>query len=131
MASWLLRGPSSAGAGQVLVVYYEDLLLDLPGQVARVDAFLHGRDDKSCGQAPPEYLDRVLKQVTFAYMKSNIDRYQPVSVGWKPGYQFIRKGTAGDYKALLTPEQVQRYRESLRASFPTDVLTFKPGFLEG
>ena len=161
--SWLLRSPSSVAAGHVLVVYYEDLLADLEGQVRRVDAFLrrdlrredpgHGGSGGSDGAAPSSSssssgdgaerrkeeeeagrercLAKVLEQVSFAFMKQHIERYQPLSVGWKPGYQFIRKGTAGDYKALLTPEQVQRYRSALRQSFPADVLSFKPGFLVG
>ena len=63
-------------------------------------------------------------------MRANQDRFQPRSVAWKDGYSFIRKGEAGDYKALLTKGQRDRFLESLNTSFPAGALAFKQSYLE-
>ena len=136
MKSWLLRRPDSAAASQVLVVYYEDMLADLRKEVDRINAFLT-RDFSSsrCSEVGNKTtvcdtpLDIIYEQVTFAYMKNHMDRFQPLSVGWKPGYQFIRKGEKGDYKQLFSAEHVERYQASVEKEFPVDVLRFKPSYL--
>ena len=63
-------------------------------------------------------------------MKAHEDRFQPVSVAWKDGYSFIRKGEAGDHKALLTERQLARFLASLHESFPASALAFKQSYLE-
>ena len=36
-------------------------------------------------------------------------RYEPVSVEWAPGFQFLRAGRSGDHKAELDGAMVERF----------------------
>ena len=63
---------------------------------------------------PADIEAHVLPNLTFDSMKRNMDRFQPVSVTWKPGYKFIRKGEVGDHKALLSETQQARFKECLQ-----------------
>lgn len=43
-----------------------------------------------------EELRDVVSQTSFSTMSEKVDTYQPVGVGWKPGYRFIRNEKKGD-----------------------------------
>jgi len=113
------------GAGSsVLVVYYEDMLSDLAREVGKVNDFL------GLPELSPLELKSFAGLTSFASMKTNIERFQPKSVAWKPGFSFIRKGRAGDHKTLLSEAQVRQYKDTLKASFPVDVLTFRAQYFD-
>ena len=61
-------------------------------------------------------------------MKANQDLYQPQSVGWKPGYEFIRKGEVGDNKKLMTAEQRARFHAQVRGALPESCAWLKPNY---
>lgn len=87
----------------ILLVKYEDLVGDLLGNLERISTFLdksYSRDFIACN---------ILPHVTFAGMKEHRRLYEPVSVEWKPGFQFIRKGIVGDHRTLLSEEQEREY----------------------
>jgi hypothetical protein len=51
-------------------------------------------------------------------MKSNKDKYQPISVKWKDNFEFIRKGEVGDSASVFSTEQEALFEEMLRREFP-------------
>lgn len=107
---------------EVLVLYYEDMKQDLKGTVKSIANHL----DLKLSDAQIEH--DILPKVSFQYMKTNQDLYQPQSVGWKPGYEFIRKGQVGDHKKLLSDGQRARFNEQLRATLPDDCSWLKPNY---
>ena len=119
--SWLLR--SGTGSSNVLVVYYEDLKADFKTQLRRISDFLELPYSQS-------KLDELAELMSFDFMKAQKDRFQPVSVGWKKGYEFIRKGAVGDHKNLLTEAHTRRFQACVEEAFPLDVLGFKGTYLQ-
>jgi hypothetical protein len=120
--SWLLRkGPAK---DSVLVVHYADLKADLEAQLRRINGFLRLPLLDEAAELP-----RLAAAVSFAHMKRHMDRFQPRSVAWKPGYEFIRRGESGDGAQLLTPDQHARFKAALEAEFPESILSFKPSYL--
>jgi len=107
LASWDL----AAGDPRVLILSYEDMLADLRSCVERVAAHL------SLGLAASDF-EELLPTFGFAHMKANADRFQPVSVAWKEGFQFIRKGVQGDSASLYGPAERTAYAEAFRERFP-------------
>ena len=101
-----------AGAGAagrpLLLLNYERMRRDLRGEVRRIAAFLDLR-------LPAGVLDdELLPSFRFAHMRDRIERFQPRSVTWLNGYNFLRKGTSGDGTARLAaarPSLAAEYRE--------------------
>lgn len=96
----------------ILLLTYEDLLSDTFGCILKISAFLGQRVD-------PEYLrDNILPHVTIEYMREHKHQYEPISVAWKEGFQFIRKGIVGDHKSVFTAQHDALYAEMLSREFP-------------
>lgn len=75
--------------GQTLFLAYEDLIADLPAGVRQVSRFL--------GVAlTPEEEDLIVARSSFHAMRDSIDKFQPISVKWRPGFSFIRRGEVDD-----------------------------------
>ena len=51
-------------------------------------------------------------------MRSNKQQYEPISVGWKPGFEFIRKGQIGDSDSIFQAHHRELYDEMIRKEFP-------------
>jgi hypothetical protein len=105
LKSWMPQAKEPSN--NVLLVKYEDLLQDLLGNLERISKFLgkeHERDFIA---------ENILPHVTFAGMKAHRSIYEPVSVQWKPGFEFIRKGVAGDHRTMLSAAQEERFRREL------------------
>jgi hypothetical protein len=51
-------------------------------------------------------------------MKANKNKYQPISVQWKDGFEFIRKGVVGDSASVFSCEQTALFDNMLREEFP-------------
>lgn len=115
--SWAehLKGWIEAAAdptNNILIVNYEDMILDIENAVIRVSKFLGRRAD-------PEYIrGTILPHVSIDYMRAHRAQYDPVSVVWKDGFQFIRKGVVGDHQNSFTPEHMELYNAMLARAFP-------------
>ena len=86
----------------VLLLTYENLLNDLAGEVDRIAEFLG--IDCNVSEAKRRSL---LPTFAFDYMKSgdNLIKFQPKSVTWRDGFQFLRKGVSGDSALLVSDDQ--------------------------
>lgn len=92
---------------RVLFLAYEDMLSDLPGAVRRIAAHIG---------VPPLPDDRVHAELSLEGMRARRDVYQPKSVAWKSGFNFLRKGVAGDHRVHLDEEQLRRFDAHLLQS---------------
>ena len=83
----------------LLLLSYEDMKSNLRQQVLRIIHFLHLHN------IPMDVLDKeILPTFEFQSMKDSAQRFQPKSVTWLNGYQFLRKGVVGDGKQLMENE---------------------------
>ena len=103
----------------VLLLRYEEMLQDLPGNIDRIIHFLGWPLSES-------EKEKVLNLVSFDWMKSNVSRFNKLSVDANPAFQrgFIRKGVAGDYKTLMTDEQEQIILKRVREELPAECVSF-------
>jgi hypothetical protein len=62
-------------------------------------------------------------------MKARKQQFHPVSVRWKRGYEFIRKGAVGDHKALFTDRHHAAFDGMVRAAFPHGVPAWARGLV--
>jgi aryl sulfotransferase len=92
----------------VLLVHYNDMKVDLGGEMRRVAAFLD--------IAIPENFGELVEAATFESMKKNGDAIVPIArMAWDRGAdRFIYKGTNDRWKDVLTGNDVTRY-ETLAA----------------
>ncbi|MCF1707246.1 sulfotransferase domain-containing protein [Tabrizicola sp. J26] len=99
----------------VLVVHFQDLKDDLPGEIARIAAFLGAKPDA-------ETLQRITSHCTFDYMKSHADEVAPLGGAlWEGGGDsFIHKGTNGRWRDMLTAEDVAAYEARALAELGPD-----------
>jgi hypothetical protein len=88
----------------ILLINYEEMIHDLGSQLVRINSFLGLNDLNSID------IENLKLKLTFHGMKSNEKIYSPISVKWKNGYSFIRKGEIGDsmnsWKEL--PEKIEK-----------------------
>ena len=105
----------AARPDEVLLLSYEDLKADPLLQLSRVAAHL------GVSLTATALRHEVLPRVSFGWMKANLDKFQPVTVRWKEGFQFIRKGVVGDARSLFSPEQLQRMAAVLADDFGGEV----------
>jgi aryl sulfotransferase len=87
----------------VLLVHFNNLKADLPGQMRRIAEFLEIEIDESV-------FPQMVEHCTFDYMKAHADDLTPllseVFVGG--GKNFINKGTNGRWRDRLTAADVQK-----------------------
>lgn len=94
----------SKSTNPILLVRYEDLLSNLKEQVLRIISFLNL-------SYSDEEVDAVLPFMSLTYMKANKHKFEPVSVPWKEGFEFIRKGVAGDHVTMFSEEDLLLYQQ--------------------
>mmetsp|Transcript_34615 Transcript_34615/g.57095 ORF Transcript_34615/g.57095 Transcript_34615/m.57095 type:complete len:286 (+) Transcript_34615:1-858(+) len=108
LKSWL--GPDKTDE-RVLVVRYEELKSNLQETVSKIA--LHCKisitEDEIIGLLP---------KFSFDYMRSHKSQFQPQSVTWKDGFQFIRKGEIGGHHELFSIQQKVAFRRALIKEFP-------------
>jgi len=100
---------------QVLFVTYEEMKKDLRKVVDRLVQFLNIPRTK-------EEVDVLMERFTVKYMQqaknkgSGNKQFQPVSVTWKKGFQFVRKGVVGDHKNHFSDDQIVKFKEDVTNS---------------
>ena len=109
LRSWIaaIRDKSS----NILLVKYEDMVIDLRKSIIDIAAFL---DVNVSGSK----VDGLVNLLSFQEMKSKKELYQPVSVKWKEGFDFLRKGVVGDSTTYFHEEEEIAIDKMLRAEFP-------------
>lgn len=90
----------------LLLLHYNDLKADMPGQIRRIAAFLEIPIDESQWNA-------IVMHCSFDYMKANAAKSVPLGgIFWDGGAQtFIHKGSNGRWRDLLTAEQCAEYEQ--------------------
>lgn len=84
----------------VLLAHYDDMLVDLRGEMTRVADFI--------GVAPPT--DDAVERCTLDGMRKRADEVVPERfVFEEDGARFLHKGTSGQWQDVLTDEEVARY----------------------
>ena len=84
---------------RLLVLSYENLINDLPSQIQHINSFLELPSLSVSGTD----MENLLSNLTFAGMKRNASKYNPISVKWKdPSNAFLRKGVVGDSVSAWT-----------------------------
>lgn len=120
LASWMphctvgKHGEDDA-ASNILLVRYEDLKANLEKEVVRIADFLNlkGVQEDKTGAS----MARVLERVSFDWMRKNQELFHPISVRWKPGYNFIRKGSIGDHESIFDEQRRKKFVESVEKDF--------------
>lgn len=93
----------------LLLLHFNELKADLPGQIRRIAAFLDI-------PIKPGRWDAILEHSSFAYMKRHATRSVPLGGAfWDGGAEtFVHQGTNGRWQGTLTAEDVRRYEETAR-----------------
>lgn len=99
----------------VLLIHFDALKRDMPGEIRRIAAFLGIPVDESRFPA-------IVEHCGFDYMKTHAARSAPLGgVFWDGGAAtFINKGTNGRWKDTLTPEDCARYEATAREQLGED-----------
>jgi aryl sulfotransferase len=88
----------------LMLLHFEELRRDLPGQMRRIAAFLDIAIDEA-------RFPTMVDHCSFAWMKANATRSTPLGGAfWDGGAEvFINKGTNGRWRDVLTPHDNARY----------------------
>ncbi|HCT76818.1 MAG TPA: sulfotransferase [Micromonosporaceae bacterium] len=102
---------------QVALFHYHDLLTDLPGQLKRLAEVL-GID------LPASRIQELAAAATFDKVRQRADELAPgVDSGlWRDNRAFFRSGTSGQWKALLGPHDLARFRQRLAELASPDLI---------
>jgi aryl sulfotransferase len=102
----------------IVLVHYDDLLLDLEGQMRRIALRLDIE--------VPEHLWALLVDAaTFTSMSSRAAELAPDPSGiLKSPAAFFRRGTSGSGRALLSDAELGHYRDRVQRLAPADLLTW-------
>lgn len=108
LRSWIAASKSN---NEILLVSYEDLKTNLVETLYRIVNHL----DIQKGNEK-EYIESLLPLMTFTRMREVKEQYQPISVSWKEGYEFIRKGQCNDHVNIFTKEHYEIYDSMVKNS---------------
>lgn len=89
--------------------HYSDLLRDLKGEMARVAEAIDVEVDDAL-------LSELSEAAIFSNMRSNFEKYVPGAKSgfWNEPKEFLRKGTSGQWQAVLPSELVERFDARLK-----------------
>ncbi len=89
--------------------HYSDLLRDLKGEMARVAGAINVEIDDTL-------LSELAEAATFSNMRSNFEKFVPGAKGgfWNEPKEFLKKGTSGQWQAVLPPELVEQFDARLK-----------------
>lgn len=94
----------------ILLVHYNDLLADLPGEIRRIAAYLDI-------DLPDETMAAIAHATTFDEMKKDADRNIPsVQEVWRDYTKFFNKGTNGRWRDVLTDDDLALYEKAVERS---------------
>jgi hypothetical protein len=103
-------------APNVVLVHYDDLRADLPGEVARL------ADRLGIELAPGEAAE-LAGHATFAAMRVRSADLVPDRLGvLRAPARFFRDGRSGSGEALLAPDELVAYRQRVHRAAPADVV---------
>jgi len=99
----------------LLLLHFENLKRDMPGEIARVAAFL-GID------VPADRWHAIVEHCGFDYMKSNAVRSVPLGGAfWDGGAAtFVHRGVNGRWRDVLTADDCRRYEETAATELGPD-----------
>jgi aryl sulfotransferase len=99
----------------ILLVHYNDLLRDLPGEVRRIASYLDI-------PLSPQMLVAITEAVSFPGMKANAEKIVPrAKYLYKGGAQtFINKGTNGRWREVLTEDDLKLYDAAVTRELSPD-----------
>lgn len=99
----------------VMLVHFNDLKRDLPGQIRRIAAFLAIGIDE-------QHWPAILEHSGFDYMKAHAGDVVPLGGSlWRGGAQtFMNKGTNARWRDVLSPEEIARYERLSREKLGED-----------
>jgi len=99
----------------VLLIHFDALKRDMPGEIRRIAGFLDIPIDESRFPA-------IIEHCGFDYMKANAAKSAPLGgVFWDGGAAtFINKGTNGRWRDTLTPDDCARYEAVAREQLGED-----------
>lgn len=94
----------------VKLIHFADLKQDLPGQIAKIAAFLNI-------DVTPDTMVKILHHCSFDYMKNHAAASVPLGGAfWDGGAKtFIHKGTNGRWRDALPPTTSERYEQTAAA----------------
>jgi hypothetical protein len=100
----------------VLLVHYDDLSADLPGEMRRIA-------DSLDFEVPEERWPMLVEAARFASMQARADRLAPDPAGiMKDPSAFFRRGTSGSGRELLDAAELDHYRRRAATMAPADLL---------
>ncbi len=105
---------------KVLWLRYQDMKADLAATVDRITEFLQW-------QVSPAQKQRVLAYSAFSWMKANDEKFSTQGGANKPVFKpgkFVRQGTVGGYRELMTAEQEARILHKAHQVLAVDCLDF-------
>ena len=99
----------------LMLLHFEELKADLPGQIRRIATFLEIPVDEARFPA-------IVEHCSFDWMKANATRTVPLGGAlWDGGAQtFVHKGTNGRWRDVLTPEDNRRYEAAAQRELGPD-----------
>ncbi len=99
----------------VMLIHFEDLKRDMPGEIRRMAEFLETPIDES-------KWDAILTHCSFDYMKENATKSVPLGGAfWEGGAQtVINKGVNGRWRDLLSEEESAKYERAALANLGED-----------
>jgi len=99
----------------VLLVHFNHLKADLAGQIRRIARFLNI-------DVNPDLLPTILEHCSFEYMKAHAKTLLPVFEGGLNGgsQAFIHKGTNGQWREVLTPDDIAKYEKFANRNLSPD-----------
>ncbi|HEX6471887.1 MAG TPA: sulfotransferase domain-containing protein [Streptosporangiaceae bacterium] len=112
--AWARRGRPN-----VLLVHYDDLLTDLPGQMRR----LAGRLDIA---VPADAWPALVRAATFDSMRDRADTLVPTAGTGilRSNAAFFRRGTSGAAREILSDEEITAYHARAARLAPPDLLAW-------
>ena len=105
-------------APNVVLVHYDDLVRDLEGQMRRLASLLGI-------SVPSEVWPTLVEAARFESMKARADELAPDPSGvLKDRRAFVRRGGNGSGQALLSGDELARYRRRTASLAPADLLAW-------
>ena len=115
LRSWLEDSQFyGAKTDKILFMRYEDMINDLSSCIIKISAFLDT-------QVSDARLVKLTEMLNFESMKASKELYQPISVEWKKGFDFLRNGKIGDSFPHFSDEEEALVTKMIQREFPNGI----------